>query len=172
MPPEAGESGLGHLTPEREDGGGETIEVECVTLDSLSAQLGRARAIFMDVEGAEVMVLRGARNYIAASRPAIVLEADERWLNRAGSTPADLCRELTACSYDLYRISRLGLSPIDPDALAPEDTANWSNWLCLHSSDRSMAGVVSRHLKMCGLMPCIAGLNPISSRRPRPGSWR
>jgi FkbM family methyltransferase len=169
IPTEAGYSGLGHLNLGGVAGGSETIEVECVTLDSLSARLGPAKAIFMDVEGAEILVLRGARNYLAQCRPAIVLEADARWLGRLNFTPADLGNELSSCAYDLYRMTRLGLALIDPKAMKTEDTAKFSNWFCLHSSNRGMAQAVSRLLKRCGLLPCIAGINPIAGQRPRPG---
>jgi Methyltransferase FkbM domain len=160
---DASDSLVGHLTSERDASSG-TIEVECVTLDSLGPQLSPARLIVMDVEGAEAMVLRGAREYISMHHPAIVLEADQHLLERAGSTPADVCHELTSCSYDLYRISSLNLLPINPAALDPTDAAKWTNWLCLHSSKKGLARAARRYLKTCGLLPCVARLNPLTGK--------
>jgi FkbM family methyltransferase len=170
-PAVASDSGVGHLAAAGEDVAA-TIEVECVTLDSMADRLGPARAIFMDVEGAEMLALRGGRNYIAAQRPAIVLEADERWLARAGSSPSALAAELAGQSYRIFRISRLGLAPVDPEELGTQDAARWTNWLCLHEAEVWRAEGVRKLLRRCGLLPCIAGLNPLSGSGAPAGAAR
>jgi len=153
-------SGEGHILRSGTNTSSKTIQVDCVTLDSLSERIGAAEMIFIDAEGAEVMILRGAKIYINEYRPAIVLEASPKLLKRAGSDLNDLCSLLQAYGYSGFRVSRLGLAKID---LAKASSA--SNWFWVHSSNLDAARVVQRSIRICGLMPCIPGLNPISRKR-------
>lgn len=71
-------SGTGHLA---ESG---AIEVRTVRLDDFCAERGlRPNAIKIDVEGAELEVLRGGEQTIAASRPVIFLSTHGEPVHRA-----------------------------------------------------------------------------------------
>jgi FkbM family methyltransferase len=155
LPPDAHSTGIGHLTKET-SAHLNTIEVNCVTLDSLESRLSRVNMIFMDVEGAEPLVLRGARTLIARHRPPIVLESEPRWLARAGSSPKALISELQALSYIPYKMGRFGVSPI-----GPADLQRPQNWLCLHASQSKKVALASRYILRCALMPCLPGWNPL-----------
>jgi FkbM family methyltransferase len=62
---------LGHLADERESG---TMVVATVTLDEIVAQLDLTPTVVkIDVEGAEMRVLRGASQLLGKSRPALLL---------------------------------------------------------------------------------------------------
>lgn len=160
LPEHCHQSGMGHLVQSATPAG-EMLEVPCATLDSMSAKLGRARMIFVDVEGAEVLVLRGARGYIAAHRPALVVEAVAHQLDRLGFGLADLQAELHALSYRAFRVpqGRLGLEPVDLSRPAKQ-----CNWLCVHESRLEDLHAAERSLLLCGLMPCLPGLNPLRAR--------
>jgi len=153
VPPDRHASGVGYIT--RSDSADGAIKVECVTLDSLGDRLGKARAIFMDVEGAEIEVLQGARNYIAEVQPVIVLEASPVCLERAGHDLGALHKQLTEQNYKPFRISRFGVADIDLH------TRRAGNWLCVPASQTEMAESADRMIKRCGLMPCVLGLNPL-----------
>lgn len=57
--------------------GGPTVTVEVDTLDRLAARLGLTPDLVkVDVEGAELSVLRGGLETLRARKPAVVLEAD------------------------------------------------------------------------------------------------
>jgi FkbM family methyltransferase len=64
--------------------GSERIEVRLETLDHLNAAglFSRADVIKVDIEGAEVMALRGAKNLIATNRPQLFIEVHSRLLAR------------------------------------------------------------------------------------------
>jgi FkbM family methyltransferase len=150
-------SGSGFITRTGGDSETGTVEVHCSTLDSLSRDIDPARIIFMDTEGEEIRILRGAEGYIQQCRPAIVLEASPQLLDRAGFTIGDLYREVTDLGYTPYKIVRFGLEKVtlpDPD--------NIDNWLCLTPDQRPVVGRVRRSILACGLMPCVRGLNPLS----------
>ncbi len=150
-------SGSGFITRSNDGSETETVNVHCSTLDSLSGDIGRASIIFMDTEGEEIRVLRGAASYIQEFHPAIVLEASPSLLHRAGFTIDDLHEEVTTRGYVPYKIVRFGL-----ERVAFPDPDNVDNWLCVPNDQRHVVGRVRRCILSCGLMPCIRGLNPLS----------
>jgi FkbM family methyltransferase len=97
---------LNHLERGRTDSG-LTVPVETITLDDFVAREGlhRIDLIKCDVEGAELLVLQGARNAIDRFRPTFVLEVDGNWLKRFGATPEDVIDFLASRGYE-YRVDR------------------------------------------------------------------
>ncbi len=154
-------SGLSHIVGKNEHPVADTIEVDCVTLDSLSNSIGQAKVIFIDAEGADLSILKGGKNYISSHKPAIVIECYPRFLERAGFSVNDLYSTIRILGYSVFEISRFGLKQI----ISVETYKKVSNWLCIHSSKLSEAKIAGRYIKMCGILPCIPGINPIS-RRP------
>ena len=155
-PPARRSSGIGHLL-----GAGETpqhtIEVDCVTLDSVAAKLGRTQVLYIDAEGAETSILRGGRQWIADTRPFIVLEASPKLLVRAGSSLIELHALLKGWGYDTRAIELLGLGRVDQ-----VNQPRSKNWVCFPSGQGGLAAVVAACMRQCALLPCIAGLNPLS----------
>lgn len=157
VPPRQNSSGVGHILVNDKELSSKSIDVDCVTLDSESDRIGVAKLIVMDVEGAELMVLRGARNYINSNRPHLVLEASPKLLAKAGSNLSELYSELIAAEYAVFQILRLGLNNAEPSA-----TTQACNWLCIHTSQLDAVEVAARYLRRCGLLPCIQGFNPLT----------
>jgi len=63
----------------------EAVLVRTTTLDSvLQGETARVAALKLDVEGHEPAVLRGAERVLAAHRPLLVLECEERHLGAGG----------------------------------------------------------------------------------------
>ncbi len=67
--------------------GSTAVEVPCTTLDELCQEQGvnRARLVKIDVEGAELFVLRGMKRIMREMRPAIVLELHPQLLEDVGT---------------------------------------------------------------------------------------
>jgi FkbM family methyltransferase len=171
VPPSSMSQGIGHLLGAEEQRTGSTIygyeevameliDVECHTLDELADEVRGMRLLLADVEGAEVALLRGGREALAASRPALVLEASNPHLRRAGlSGVEELHGELLDLRYRSYEIGRLGLNEIDPGAAGSRYS---HNWLCVPGDQTELRVRVERSLRHCGLMPFLFGLNPMA----------
>jgi FkbM family methyltransferase len=160
VPSEKRSSGIGHLLGLDEDNSSATIEVDCMTLDSLSDRVRPARVMFADTEGAEVSVLRGARDYIGRYQPFMVLEASAELLARAGSSIEELYLTVSDLGYQATRISRFGLARVERGG-----PMTACNWFCVPSTKLEAVRIVDRSLRVCGLLPCIPGLNPLRRKR-------
>jgi FkbM family methyltransferase len=86
---------------------GVAVEVACTTLDDLCRAHGLARAhlVKIDVEGAELLVLRGMERILREMRPVIVLELEPHLLSGFGESSASIVTLLNA--YD-YSVAPLG----------------------------------------------------------------
>jgi hypothetical protein len=83
------------------------FDVTCTTLDDLCQERGltRANLVKIDVEGAELSVLRGMERILREMRPVIVLEMEPHLLESFGTSTDSLLAFLAA--YD-YRVAPLG----------------------------------------------------------------
>lgn len=72
--------------PEHSQAGGtrETLQVQCITLDSLLIQTPPPTLVKIDVEGSELDLLDGAHHLLSEIRPTIMCEAQHR--NRPAAT--------------------------------------------------------------------------------------
>lgn len=82
---------------------GDGSGIRCITLDSwVSARrLSRVDVIKIDVEGAELAALNGAKRVLQQYRPVVVCEASEDTAANFGYGVADLSDALRALSYDI-----------------------------------------------------------------------
>ena len=158
-PPEDN-SGLGHMINAHSDTTDPVIEVRCLTLDSQKENLVLPVSLMtLDVEGDELPVLSGAEHFIESVRPNIILEVKKSHMKRLGYKPADLYNQLKSWDYEIYEITKLGLT--QPDVNSPKQ----SNWLCLPIEKKYLLGKVKRSLLLSGILPCIRGLNPLCSEQ-------
>lgn len=87
------------------------VDVSAQTLDEYVAKTGLTHVDFakMDVEGAEILVLQGARNVLASrSVSAWLFEMNDVCLRNAGCSPAELERMFTDAGYTLFLLDDEG----------------------------------------------------------------
>jgi FkbM family methyltransferase len=84
-----------------------SVVVECECLDSIAKahSLDRIDVIKVDVEGAELSVLRGMESSLRDFRPLIVLEIEPDLLAAFGTAPADIEEFFRARGYRRERIT-------------------------------------------------------------------
>ena len=101
MPPSDDNAGTGYLTSESRP---DTIEVPAITLDehAQETRLTRLDMIKMDIEGAEVSALQGARETICRYRPLVAVEYNRVPCRRAGTSVEELDALLDTLDYDRY----------------------------------------------------------------------
>jgi FkbM family methyltransferase len=81
------------------DQGAEEITVEVDTLDHQAAELGRLDYIKIDIEGAEISCLRGARQTVNRYRPLISVEYGMPGYSMFGNTAMTLFEWARECGY-------------------------------------------------------------------------
>lgn len=104
-------SGVGYLSDQSDES---TIEVRTTDLDTYCEQNGVETVHFikLDIEGAEVAALRGARRVIERCRPMLAIEYNRETLRRAGATLDDLDALLDQLGYDRTTYKD-GFRPVD-----------------------------------------------------------
>lgn len=105
----------GHPTLARREGVEHPIEVEALTLDEYCSRSGIEKLDFLkvDVEGAELLVFRGAKETLSTERaPAILFEVNEETAARLDSSTADVKALLRDLGYDLYRYDGVRLTRV------------------------------------------------------------
>jgi len=114
------------------------IQVPATTVDEEWAALGRppVSVLKIDVEGAEGLVLEGARRMVEACRPAILLEWADAYLAHFGTKADALLSWSQEWGYRLYSVPA-GTPVTDPQLLAVQ-MLNCQNFLLLSSQDLAM----------------------------------
>jgi FkbM family methyltransferase len=83
------------------------IKVPCERLDRLVSADYKVDLIKIDVEGAETLVFRGARELLHRDRPALIFESTEAGLSMYGLTSTDMFKHLTG-EYDYLILTPRG----------------------------------------------------------------
>lgn len=92
------------------------VPIQAVTLDELLAQHGDppVSLIKIDVQGAELRVLRGATAVLRRCHPALFIEVDDLAMQKQAASATELLDFLGTFGYRPYRLSRFG--PPEPVA--------------------------------------------------------
>lgn len=111
-------SGAAGLSPVEN---GESVEIDVISrqLDSVLEEEGldAVSVLKIDVEGAELLVLRGAACLLASRKPPVIfLEVSPRLTQRFGWRPVDVLSFLSECGYGLFRVRQDRLISVRPDA--------------------------------------------------------
>lgn len=112
---------------------GETVET--LTLDSLVARCGldRVDLIKIDVEGAEPLVIAGARKMLARFKPAVIFECNAH-INAGGDTDAaatETWKMLAEAGYRFHRLTGETFNPIS------EPPSEFCNIVAVHAERRA-----------------------------------
>lgn len=89
-------------------GGASTTRVRTIAVDTLLGELPAVRLVKLDIEGAELLALRGMRGVLERDRPFLIFEMDDEFLRELGASARELCAFLTEGGYELHRIVERG----------------------------------------------------------------
>jgi FkbM family methyltransferase len=91
----------------------ERIRVRTVRLDDLELP-GPVRVVKIDVEGAELLALRGMADTLRQDHPDLIVEVTDSFLRTMGHSVNALCEFVGGLGYRMYVIDHNGLKPLDP----------------------------------------------------------
>ncbi len=107
------------------------LEVPAVSLDEFcrSHTITRIKLIKMDIEGAEMLALRGMSDLLSASRaPDLLCEVDDALLSRMGARAEDLCEFLSSLGFQIYRLTPRGLQVVNANSILSGQNYYFSKW--------------------------------------------
>ncbi len=113
-----------------EQGAPEFIDVTVSTLDDELAEL-LPTVVKIDVEGAELDVLRGARTVLLRARPLVIFEHVAAAARPYGFSSQELWDQLVELGYSIYAVT--GAGPFTREAFAEEPGLH-VNWLATPNS--------------------------------------
>ena len=102
-----GHPALASLSRSNARGSAERIDVQVTTLDAALAELGieRVDVMKLDTQGAEIDILRGARETIDRARPILFVEYWPAGLSAMGHEPDELLAQFDEWGYELSLIT-------------------------------------------------------------------
>lgn len=116
-----GQLGLSRLITDNADDD-DLVSVPIITLDAwlqgYDEQAPKVDVMKIDAEGAEMLILQGGHQLLsAASPPYLLVEVEDRWLQRMGSSGQQVLQYLSELGYRPYRVTNTGkFSPYDAAA--------------------------------------------------------
>ena len=114
------------------------VSIQTVTLDSFCREAAvRPNVVKIDVEGAELLVLRGSEELLTESQPTLILAVHPYWLP-TGQAPAQVAALLDAYGYTVFDSKG-----------QPAGSLRSGEYLCLNSKGRFTA--VQQHVDMIGV---------------------
>jgi hypothetical protein len=91
--------------PKNKDSIYNKIVKEQITLDSFVAKNGCIPGLIkIDVEGAEINVLRGAKSVLSEYHPEIIISVHPKHLEILGHSVDELTKEIRGFGYQIYNI--------------------------------------------------------------------
>ncbi|BBA33817.1 methyltransferase FkbM family [Methylocaldum marinum] len=98
------ESNTGATSLRAFDNGAESFEVHLSTFDELVEDFSRVTLVKVDVEGAELKVLRGMEKLMLNVRPTLLVEITDSFLREMGDSAESLIRFVGKFGYVCYVI--------------------------------------------------------------------
>lgn len=98
------------------------FDCSITTLDTYAAALPRIDFVKCDVEGAERLVIAGAKEILERLSPLLFLEVNPQWTRNFGYTPDDLVRDLRQRGYDRFYLATDRIALLGKDW--PAESAN------------------------------------------------
>lgn len=89
-------------------GEGSRLTIDATSLDAVMPETKTVSFVKIDVEGAEMKVLKGMSSIISRNHPVMVIEVSDPWLKELGSSSAEVFEFLHANNYQIFEIRKHG----------------------------------------------------------------
>jgi FkbM family methyltransferase len=111
-----------------DEGKAKTFRVSLLELDSLHLQ--SVDLMKIDVEGAELGVIKGSLRSIEANKPTIFIELLRKWMKPFGTVPGDLSDLLLGMGYMVFEVRDNEINKVEE--VSPDTSA--TNFMFVHPS--------------------------------------
>ena len=109
-----GESGWGTLTSVRDLAEGDHLMLEAISLDDwLSENRRNVSVMKVDAEGSEAGILRGGREFLKRTRPAVIIEANDVVLRQAQTSARELRETMEAEGFEIFSLGDARLEVLE-----------------------------------------------------------
>lgn len=108
--------------------------VQLITMDDWvneHLEINTIDLIKIDIEGAELACLQGAKETLQRFKPKIIIEIQDFSAEQAGYKATDITDLLSDVGYEFYRIEKAGRLT----AITRSDLLDFQNVLCIHCED-------------------------------------
>jgi FkbM family methyltransferase len=85
-----------------------TFIIDITTLDSLELKIDRLDFLKIDIEGAEIAALNGAKETLLRFRPLVMVEVSDITYHQAGYSSSDVRRFFTEIGYEAFIVGKQG----------------------------------------------------------------
>ncbi len=107
------------------------VQVDSKVVDKFEGKFGKVDFIKLDIEGAELLALKGAHQLISKYKPILYLEVYREWTNGFGYSPLDLYDYLKLLGYQRILVySNLNFVDISDNKMFLENVSNSVDLLC------------------------------------------
>src|SRR5205823_1709771 len=97
-----------------------TIEVEALTIDTLTEKYGAPNVVYLDVEGMELAALQGAKKTLAAFPDCFVEVHTKKGLEAAGGSVSAVLAHFPDCDYDCFIYTEQSPTPVPLASAGPD----------------------------------------------------
>ena len=110
----------------------QVVEVDSKKIDGFEGRLGKVDFIKIDIEGAELLALKGAHQLILTYKPILYLEVYQEWTKEFGYSPVDLYDYIRSLGYSkIWAYSHFHFVDISDNKAYLENQLNSIDILCL-----------------------------------------
>lgn len=110
-PPNNHSTGIGNISPKEANSQSDHL-VQCFQLDDFISEFSAVKCIFIDIEGADLLAVRGAKKITNKFRPSIILEVTPKLMKKYKLTITDFENEMAALNYKIFLVGRLSLKKV------------------------------------------------------------
>lgn len=89
------------------------MRVPTITIDSLLDTIPRTKLVKIDIEGAELLAIKGMERLLDRDRPFLVTDVNDAWYRELGTSAEELWELLSARGYQTFAIGPHGLRRLE-----------------------------------------------------------
>ena len=151
--PVGNSSGSGFIVNDKSDRGEVVNDFEAITIDTFLGNITSCSQIFIDVEGLEYKVLKGAEKTLRKFKPYLIFEVNEKYLLQRGEILLkDFYIYLVNLGYQCFYIRKCGIEEVDINSFKEKSSRNW---ICIHQDDIANYKKINNAIKYNCFNPLI-----------------